>query len=104
MARQCGGCEGRRPTQVTLVHCLFQVARYLGVMNSPIQPDKFRAYRARKRAAGLREVRLWVPDTRSPEFRKEAARQAALLDQSDDEREASEMMRRLSEEARSDWQ
>ncbi len=61
-------------------------------MNSAARQDKFSAYRARKRAAGLREVRLWVPDTRSPEFRKEAARQAALLDHSDDEREASEMM------------
>lgn len=68
-------------------------------MNSPQRPDKFRAYRARKRAAGLREVRLWVPDTRSPEFRKEAARQAALLDHSEDEREAAAMMARFTAEA-----
>lgn len=73
-------------------------------MNSPVPQDKFRAYRARKKAAGLREVRLWVPDVRSPEFRKEAARQAALLDHSEDEREASEMMRRLGAEARRDWE
>ncbi len=75
------------------------VARYLCFMNSPAQQDKFGAYRARKRAAGLREVRLWVPDVRSPEFRKEAARQAALLDHSDDEREASAMMARFTAEA-----
>ena len=65
--------------------------------------SKFAAYRARKKAAGLREVRMWVPDTRSPEFIAEAKRQAALLDHSEDEREAAEMMRRLAAEARRDW-
>jgi Protein of unknown function (DUF3018) len=34
---------------------------------SPKSQDKFRAYRARKKAAGLRELRLWVPDLRSSE-------------------------------------
>lgn len=68
-------------------------------MNAPPRQDKFRAYRARKKAAGLREVRMWVPDTRSPEFRKEAARQAALLDHSADEREAAAMMAGFAAEA-----
>ena len=31
-----------------------------------IRPDKFRTYRSRKRAAGLREVRVWVPDLTDP--------------------------------------
>ncbi|MBA4748605.1 MAG: DUF3018 family protein [Sphingopyxis sp.] len=68
-------------------------------MNSPQHPDKFRVYRARKRAAGLREVRMWVPDTRSPAFRNEAARQAALLDHSEDERAAAEMMVKFTSKA-----
>lgn len=67
-------------------------------MNAPPRQDKFRAYRARKKAAGLREIRMWVPDTRTPEFQAEARRQAALLDHSDDEREAAEMMVRLAQE------
>lgn len=33
-------------------------------------------YRDRLRAAGLRPVQLWVPDTRSPAFVKEFRRQA----------------------------
>lgn len=37
------------------------------------------AYRARMRAQGLRRVELWVPDTRSPEFAKEARRQMRAL-------------------------
>ena len=70
---------------------------------TPVRPDKFRAYRARKKAAGLREVRMWLPDTRTPEFRAEARRQAALLDHSEDEREAGAMMQRLTAEAWDDW-
>ena len=54
--------------------------------------SKFAAYRARKKAAGLREVRMWVPDTRSPEFIAEAKRQAALLDKTEEEREISAFM------------
>ena len=66
---------------------------------SPPKHDKFRAYRARKKADGLREVRLWLPDVRSPSFRKEAMRQAALLDRTVDEREAADMMHHLATEA-----
>ena len=46
-------------------------------MNAPT--DKFRRYRAKKKAQGLREVRLWVPDVNAPGFREEAERQAKLL-------------------------
>ena len=31
-------------------------------------PSKIDRYRERMRAAGLRPIQLWVPDTRSPEF------------------------------------
>ena len=68
-------------------------------MNAPPKQSKFQAYRARKKAAGLREVRLWVPDLRRPEVLAEAQRQAALLDCSEDEREAAEMMVRFAQEA-----
>lgn len=67
-------------------------------MNAPPKQSKFQAYRARKKAAGLREVRMWVPDTRSPEFLAEAKRQAALLNHSEDEKEAIAMMERLRQE------
>ena len=67
-------------------------------MNDPPRQDKFRTYRARKKAAGLREIRLWVPDVRTSGFLAEARRQAALLDHSADERDAAEMMRRLAVE------
>jgi Protein of unknown function (DUF3018) len=40
--------------------------------------DKMRAYRARLRAAGLRPLQIWVPDTRAPRLAKEARRQSLL--------------------------
>ncbi|WP_174280569.1 antitoxin MazE family protein [Sphingomonas bacterium] len=67
-------------------------------MNAPPEQSKFQAYRARKKAAGLREVRMWVPDTRTPEFQAEARRQAALLNHSDDEKEAIALMEALASE------
>lgn len=66
---------------------------------SPLPHDKFRAYRARKKARGLREVRLWLPDLDSAAFQREAKRQATLLDRTVDEREATAMMGRLANEA-----
>ncbi len=46
------------------------VARYLGLMNihAP-KPDKYKAYRARKKAAGLKQVRIWALDPDAPGFR-----------------------------------
>lgn len=36
-------------------------------------------HRARMREKGMRLVQLWVPDTRSPEFKKEVRRQMRML-------------------------
>ena len=54
---------------------------------NPKRHDKFRAYRARKKAAGLREVRMWVPDVRSKEFQEASARESAALRASASEEE-----------------
>ena len=35
--------------------------------------------RAQLRAAGLRPVQIWVPDTRAPGFAEECARQSRLI-------------------------
>jgi hypothetical protein len=36
-------------------------------------------YRARMRAAGLRQVQMWVPDTRAPDFVESCRRQALAI-------------------------
>jgi Protein of unknown function (DUF3018) len=40
---------------------------------------KARAFRLRMRGAGLREVRIWVPDTRAEGFAAKCAAQAAAI-------------------------
>lgn len=41
--------------------------------------ERMRGYRVRQRAAGLRLIQLWVPDTRSENFVAECRRQSQLL-------------------------
>ncbi|HJU17193.1 MAG TPA: antitoxin MazE family protein [Stellaceae bacterium] len=50
--------------------------------------DKFRRYRATRRARGMKLLRIWVPDPHAPGFREEAHRQALLLRDAPEEREA----------------
>ena len=51
---------------------------------NPIPTRKRMAdYRQRQRAAGLRPVQIWVPDTRSPDFVDECRRQARAVAASD---------------------
>jgi hypothetical protein len=41
--------------------------------------DTVHGYRQRMRAKGLRQVQLWVPDTRSPPFAAECRRESLLV-------------------------
>lgn len=41
--------------------------------------DRVRAHREALRAAGLKPLQIWVPDTSRPGFAEECARQSALL-------------------------
>lgn len=50
-------------------------------------PQRHRAYRDRLKARGLRQVVLWVPDTRRPGFAEEMRRQLALVEGSEADRE-----------------
>lgn len=49
--------------------------------------ERAKAYRDRMRAQGLRPVQLWLPDTRTPEFRAEALRQSRAIANSPHEKE-----------------
>ena len=69
-------------------------------MNAPT--DKFRRYRAKKKAQGLREVRLWVPDVHAPGFGAEADRQAKLLRGTPGERDAIAFIEAVMEETWND--
>ena len=41
--------------------------------------DKVRTYRERMRARGLRPIQIWVPDTRTEAFRRQARRQSLAV-------------------------
>ncbi len=47
-------------------------------MSTPVS-QRVRKRRDALRAAGLRPVQIWVPDTRSPDFAGECRRQARLV-------------------------
>lgn len=66
---------------------------------SPDRQSKFARYRARKKAQGLRELRMWVPDVNAPGFKEEAERQAKLLRGTTGEREALEWTEALRAES-----
>jgi hypothetical protein len=40
--------------------------------------ESVRAYRARMKQQGFRQISIWVPGTKSPKFRKECRRQSRL--------------------------
>ena len=56
--------------------------------------EHMKGYRVRQRAAGLRLIQLWVPDTRSPGFAAECRRQSRLLRGDAAEAEALEFIER----------
>ena len=52
-----------------------------------LTPNKFTAYRARKKAAGLREVRMWVPDFSNPKFLEKLAKDMEITSAQEDEQD-----------------
>ena len=75
--------EGRRACGLAAII----VTCYLASMDRPSGPlsalDRVRRSRRAMRAKGLRPVTLWIPDTRSPAFLAEAARQCRLANEAD---------------------
>ena len=51
----------------------------MGAGDRPGSREKARRFRERQRARGLRSVQIWVPNTRSPDFDKEAHRQSLAV-------------------------
>jgi hypothetical protein len=60
---------------------------------------KFQRHRARRRAGGMKLVRIWVPDPRAPGFGEEAHRQAVLLAGAPEEQDALDFIEKAA-----DWE
>ena len=69
---------------------------------SPVKPDKFRAYRARKKAQGLREIRMWVLDVNAPGFQDEIDRACRAINASEDSQALQRELNELAEDAWND--
>jgi hypothetical protein len=45
--------------------------------------ESVRLYRAKMKQQGFRQISIWVPDTKSPKFRRECRRQSRLASEAD---------------------
>lgn len=62
------------------------------------EENKFKRYRKRLKAKGLRQIHLWVPDTKQPGFADELRRQVASLKGAPEEQEVLDFI-----EETADW-
>ena len=69
---------------------------------SPKRTDKFKAYRARKKSAGLKEVRRWVWDVNSPEFLAQLQREADILRDTPGEKDALDFIEGVMDDTMKD--
>ena len=54
--------------------------------------ERVRAYRAKMKQQGFRQISIWVPDTKSPKFRKECRRQSRLASAADQSAELDDLL------------
>ena len=64
-----------------------------------LNAQRVRNHRDGLRAAGLRPLQIWVPDTRRPGFAEECRRQSLLLRDDPNERETLEWMEATADTA-----
>jgi len=60
--------------------------------------DKWRRYREQLKAKGMRQMHIWVPDTKRQGFAEEMRRQLALTEETRDEEEVLDFI-----ESAFDW-
>jgi len=58
--------------------------------------EKAKAYRERMKRKGMRQITIWVPDVRSPEFAAEAHRQSLLVANSPSAKEDQDFIDAIS--------
>lgn len=59
--------------------------------------SRVRKHRAQLRAAGLRPIQIWVPDTRRPGFAEECRRQSLSLRDDPQEGEVGEWLEQVGD-------
>ena len=110
--RERGGVENDSSHAKTGVLCIplhckglddEPVARYFPHMADLDPPrSKFAAYRARKKAAGFKEIRRWVWDVNSPAFIEQMQLEAEILKDAPEEKEALDFIEAVMAETMKD--
>ena len=59
--------------------------------------ERVRTHRQNLRAAGLRPIQIWVPDTRKPGFAEECVRQSRVVRDSQSEGEMLDFIEQASD-------
>jgi hypothetical protein len=59
--------------------------------------ERVRAHRQNLRAAGLRPIQIWVPDTRRPGFAEECARQSSVIRESHAEADLLDFIEQIAD-------
>ena len=59
--------------------------------------SRVQKHRAQLRAAGLRPIQIWVPDTRRPGFAEECRRQSLSLRDDPQEREMTDWLEQIGD-------
>ncbi|WP_235442682.1 antitoxin MazE family protein [Caballeronia mineralivorans] len=59
--------------------------------------ERVRAHRQNLRAAGLRPIQIWVPDTRRPGFAEECARQSRVIRESHAEADLLDFIEQIAD-------
>ena len=54
--------------------------------------ESVRVYRAKMKQEGFRQISFWVPDTKSPKFRKECRRQSRLASVADQSAQLDDLL------------
>ena len=54
--------------------------------------ESVRVYRAKMKQQGFRLISIWVPDTKSPKFRKECRRQSRLASAADQSAQLDDLL------------
>ena len=67
------------------------------LMQTHDHPNRFQRFRARRKAQGMKELRLWVPDPDRPGFAADVERQVALLRKAPEERDALEFIEKTTD-------
>ena len=88
------------PKRLVPAHNTRDMSRREAAQDGPTARRRTTRYRERMRAAGLRPLQIWVPDTKAPSFVRKLRRQVARLRGKPEEREAFDFIEAVEGEER----